>query len=66
MLVFNPLCVASSIADNFEVLFSKFDVFLKKPTVVVGDFNIDWSKHSTIENNFLYIDVLTSLQSACY
>ena len=58
MLVYNPPSVASSIVDNFEALFSKSDVFLKKPTVVVGDFNIDWSTHSTIKNNF---DTLMSL-----
>ena len=50
VLVYNPPSVASKLKSNFEQLL-KAKVF-RKPTIMVGDFNLDWSTNSVLKESF--------------
>ena len=50
VLVYNPPCIASAdVSRNFEKLLDANN--LRKPTVIIGDFNIDWSGNSQNKEN---------------
>ena len=56
MLVYNPPSVSSGIVTQFENLFTP--KMLKIPTIILGDFNIDWASESNLKDSF---DTLMSL-----
>ena len=50
VIVYNPPCIASTdVSRNFEKLLDANN--LRKPTVIIGDFNIDWSGNSQNKEN---------------
>ena len=50
VLVYNPPCIASAdLSRNFEKVLDANN--LRKPTVIIGDFNIDWSGNSQNKEN---------------
>ena len=56
MLVYNPPSVSSGIVTQFENLFTP--KMLKIPTIIFGDFNIDWASELNLKDSF---DTLMSL-----
>ena len=50
MLVYNPPCGATGIHDQFEELLES--KLLNRPTIIIGDFNIDWSTTSSFQEKF--------------
>ena len=58
-LVYNPPCTSSLIYEQFETLFEQ-KILTKRPTIITGDFNIDWSLESTLKEKF---ETLMSLNS---
>ena len=50
VLVYNPPRVANQLKSNFEQhLKAKI---LRKPIIMVGDFNLDWSSNSVLKESF--------------
>ena len=57
-LVYNPPSSASHIVDQFASILEAN--LLKKRTIIIGDFNIDWSSDTSLKENF---DTLMSLHN---
>ena len=60
VLVYNPPQAANQIVDQFEKLFCNHSQFTKKQTLIIGDFNIDWSSETKLKDRF---ETLMSLYS---
>jgi hypothetical protein len=50
VLIYNPPCTKHSIYNCFEKIFSSN--ILGKDSIIIGDFNIDWAKHSLFKDKF--------------